>query len=219
MKDAQKEQTKDQEKALTLLQKHDSRLSTIDNSVNTIKSNLAAPVLLNEGLHQAIDVLQRKVASIPEATSNQFKALQEQLSGIASQIERSNAIPSNDPSNDLLNVRTGKRRSEAEESTSEAEVLDSITRLCDLVRHDATIRYDDEAQHIIDDIETILDSISKQLVRSSSVPTKSRKRPASAVGDSTIDARDLKRIKGLLIASSSIAINQRSSFLTLCLAH
>ena len=180
-----------------------SCLSSIDDSVNTVKTDSNASVLLNGAVQKAINELLRNVENLSEATSNHSKALQEQFRELAAQVESASSPQVNNLASDT------------DVSAPDPKVSDSISRLCQLAQHDAVKLCDNEAQGIIDDIENILESISRHLLPDGKVPTISRKISLDTMEDCTSNARELKRIKGLLLSSQSIAINERSECVAL----
>ena len=140
-------------------------------------------------------------------TSKQFTELGEGLSELRAQVEILKSLQTMS----LRNFDDGcKKKNGTEDLGPDSEVLESISRLCQLAQHHAITLRDVEAQDIIDDIETMIDSISTHISPSRRVP--SQKRPLSMVEDSAIDYREIKRIKGLLSSSPFIDINQISEF-------
>ena len=161
--------------------------------------------MVNTSLLAVLSAMQQKVEGSPESMSKQFEALQQGFSGLAAQVEALKSLQVDNIRND----NACKEDKDAQNPISEPEVLESISRLCKLVRYNATTLCDTEADEVIDDIETLIDSISEHVSYSRRVPP-SRKRSISTVEDNEMDCRALKRIKGLLTSSSSIDINQQS---------
>ena len=206
MNETLKIHTQDQGKALVRLQKQGPQVTSIDSGINAIMKSSTASATMTEGIHIAVLALQEKVEKSPDTTSKQLEALQEQIGRLAAQLEVFKSLQSND----RRDTDASKEVTDAEDLPSNPEVLESISRLCQLAHHNAATLHDGEAERVIDDIENMIESMTKHLSHRNSVPPSSRKRYLSEVEGSAIDYRALKRVRGLLIASPSIDINQRS---------
>ena len=187
-------------------------MTSIDSGINTIMRGSTASATVTKDVHAAILTLQQKVEKGPEMTSKQFKVLHEQMGGLAAEFEMLRSLQLNG----VQDISAPKEEADAENLASDPEVVESISRLCQLAQHNAATLHNSEAQRVIDDIETMIELMMKHLSHTKLVPTSSRKRPLTEMEGSTVDHRELKRVKGVLVSSSAIDTNKQSK-LSVCI--
>ena len=209
MEETLQAQTQEQDKALVILKKQGSQISGIDNGINTIIRGSTTSASVTQSNLVAIPILHQETEESLGTTVKQLEVLQKQMNGLTAQLETSKLLQCHR----LQNPGSVQERNDEDELLPDIEVMQSISRLCRLAQCNATTLHDDEAHRVIDDIENMIESMSKHLTHRCSAPVSSVKRHFSDVESSAIDHRDLKKVKGLLVSSSSIEINQRSKFL------
>lgn len=149
---------------------------------------------------------------IPEMSAMQsenicvlLRALQDQVSGLSSQMRGPEHIPHRKP---LSPDDPGQTNNDID-SEKGHELLQSIERLCQLAKQKGGTVSDKEAEVIADDLNALLDSASVQLSHGKSESHASKKRSIDLVEkERSIDGRELKRMRSLLTSSDSILINQ-----------
>lgn len=104
-----------------------------------------------------------------------------------------------------------------DEETSSMEIKDefstSIDRLCRLAeKKENTVFSGDEAYAIIDDLEKLLDIISKNITPLRHEEGKGKRKFEDNHSLSNEECRDFKRVKALLISSPSVALNENGMY-------
>jgi hypothetical protein len=192
-----------------LLRQANADLSIINDNVK----NLNHTSLSIEGqLCDTLAPLERKLDQIPGMSAMQsenicvlLKALQDQVSGLSTQIRCPEHIPQCKPLSSDVPEKTDNKI----DSEKDHELLQSIERLCQLAKQKGRTLSDNEAEIIADDLNALLDSVSVQLSHRRSDSHASKKRSIDLVEkENSIDGRELKRMRSLLTSSDSIAVNQ-----------
>ena len=192
-----------------MLQRQNASLSAIEDHM---KSHKDASLSAHEQFREAVSSLEQKVDRIPEMSAMQsenvctlIRALQDQISGLSAQI----GTPEGIPHHVSRSLETSDNVGNIEDLGGQNELLESLGRLSRLAKQKEGTIVDDEAQDMIDDLDILLDAVSMNLSHSKHATHPSMKRPIGIVDEgSSIDGRDLKRIRGLLNSSLSINVNQ-----------
>jgi len=207
--DADSTRTRNYRRQSMMSQQQNATLSAIEDDM---KSHRDASLSAHEQFREAISSLGQKVDRIPKMSAMQsenvctlIRALQDQISGLSAQFGTSEGIP--------LHVsrsfETSGNAGNTEDLGGQDELLESLGRLSRLAKQKEGTIIDEEAQNIIHDLDMLLNAVSMHLSPSKHAAHPSMKRPIGIVDEgSSIDGRDLKRIRGLLNSSLSIDVNQ-----------
>ena len=139
-----------------------------------------------------------------------LRAIQDQVSGLSTQISKPGRIPHRQP----------RRSSDhglidnSDDSEEDCELLESIERLCQLAKQKGGTFSDSDAEIVIEDFDALLKSALLQPLLTKSAFRGSRKRPISMVQEENSDddgSRDLKRIRSLLTSSDFLFVNQKGN--------
>lgn len=194
-----------------------SSISSLDGRLQLFESNSSAAQRSTE---QALDVLGKKIDSMPSLSQNQFDIIKGMLEQLSIQQEpkidgrQSNSSqPSSTISEvdedsvcDINSSYTASSTSSLNLGTFSSSILPSITRLCRLVDHKEKTVGSSQAAEIIEDLETLLETIRDE---SPAIGGQKRKRDDEA----EVAKSDIKRVKGLLNSAYHITVNNESKFL------
>ena len=105
----------------------------------------------------------------------------------------------------------------------DSDLFQCVSRLSRLARTESKRMVSDEAQSIIDDLERLLQIVSNQLMSSGTGGVREEKRrhreTCNTHGSSSSDILqqqlDLKKLRGLLISSGEVMVNQRGEFFSI----
>lgn len=198
----------------TLLQQHSADMVTINQEVKGFKDeSLSMQGQLRDTvvtLTEKLDHLQQTSAILPENVYVLFRALQDQFSGISNQIsypERM-SLPDSRGSDvrKLIDIHNDPENDHA--------LLESIGNLCQLAKENGCIKFDMEAENIMDDLNALLQSALAKSSHSNLEFHTTRKRPMDMDQKESNDGgREMKRLRSLIYSSDSIVINQKCTWL------
>jgi hypothetical protein len=195
-----------------ILQQHSADLSLINDDVKSIKD---ASLLMQGQFRDTMAPLARQLDQIPEMSAIQsenicvlLRALQDQMSGISSQISHQARMPLREPPGFDVPTLTDNTH----DSENDDELLESIERLCQLAKDKGRTTSDDEAKSIIDDHHALLESAPVESLNCNSESHTSRKQPIGMFQQRGNDNdRELKRVRSLLTSSDSVMISQKGT--------
>lgn len=207
--DAFSERTRNDRRQTMMLQQQNASLSAIEDDM---KSHKDTSLSAHKQFREAISSLGQKVERIPDMSAIQsenvctlIRALQDQISGLSAQI----GTPESIPHHVSRSFETSGNAGNIEDLGGQDELLESLGRLSRLAKQKEGTIVDEDAQNIIDDLDILLNAVSMHISPRKHATHPSMKRPIGIVDEgSSINGRDLKRIRGLLNSSLSIDVNQ-----------
>lgn len=150
--------------------------------------------------------------------SNTLSDMSEQFQASIGQPATANNVCQNHEASTHTFIRSvGNLASDIEDDIEHQDAAEdlskSIKRLCQLAEETPRTVHSVEAQSIIDDLEVLLDAVSKTSapLNAKAQPIIDRKRRLNDVGNSGQEVecrRDLKRVRGLLTSSTAVEINR-----------
>ncbi len=180
-----------------------------------MKSFKDSSIELQRPFSDALADLKEKVEIIPEMSVQQtenictlLKAIQDQLSATSARTDPTKTVPNRETR--ALYSSENMAIHEADEDEN-AELISSVMRLCELAKQKEGTKCDVKAHIVIDDLDKLLKFVSDKLADQNLAARTPKKRPFGTMDEHTqMDGRDLKRIRGLLNSSDSVAINEAS---------
>lgn len=181
-----------QQGMITTLERQTGKLDAMEASSRTQSDRNAAH---HQATLQGVMNVNDKLANLSNITSEQLSVIMRMLQ----QIESAQATTGGKAINETTDNEDGDRKKKLSET---------LDRLCLLAEENGTV-HSDEAQTIIEDLEHVLDVISNFASLSREAERK-RKRLGND-GNSGIALRDVKRMRGLLMSASAVALNPQGS--------
>lgn len=200
LNEAMSVQTENDRTHLALLRQQSADLSAINDDMKNIKD---ASLPIQRQLRETLGPLIQKMDQIPEMTATQsdnicvlLESIQNQVSGLSTKISQQDRISIPEPRNSQIPYQE-----ESEDgSEKDDKLLESIGRLCQLAKEKEGTASGTGAESIIDDLDALLESVTKELSHRDPKSCASRKRTIDMVQtQSSLDSREMKRIRVCLL--------------------
>lgn len=143
-----------------------------------------------EAALRGVENVQNKMQELASLSTEQFST----IIGLLQEIQ---------PTPVQMDARDKPTAKEATGMKASDEISESITRISRLAAKKGTSVHSDEAQSIITDLETILMVVSDGAIQRN----ERKRRRTDDLPETEIKSHDIKRMRGMLIAASSIAFD------------
>jgi hypothetical protein len=205
-----------QDATITRLSGHSAVLQavnhTLDDTRDIFTTHQAESLSNHQETHQAVKDVGLKIDELKNMSTGQFNNILQLLQQISA--GQTAAKPSEPPSR-IYSLECDTAMEDRKESSArtvleseriaelEDDLSGSIDRLGHLAKDKPRTVFSTEAQNIIDDLEIILDNLSRVGRQGEDGMNSGKRKPE----DLRSVARDLQRMKGMLIASPVIGLN------------
>lgn len=191
----------------------------MDNDVKNIKNTTR---LSQSETRHVLNNIREKVDQLPGMSAEQFTVLKDMLRENGAKIaalqrERVRSVETDvhDFHEKISEDNIIEHHDSNHGDETDPMLFESVGRLCSLASQTERMVYSDEAQSLIDDLQHLLGAALKQAskpsIKGEFLKRKQVLADTTCSGTAASDIeyeRDLKRIKGLLTASSDVAVNQ-----------